>query len=351
MNYGLLVRMVGILAVTLSSLGVSADEDISLKFNGYLTAAVAISDEDRANYFGITDKATFNSDSIVAIQAEADINDRVSATIQLLANGRDDYSVEAEWIFLSYKALPDVQIRGGRLRLPSYMISDYVEVGYAYPWVRPPHTVYGLVPIFTFDGVDLYYTKSFGQWSVTAQPFYGSSKKTVSVQRLPTEITLSNMWGFSFSVSNDWFLFRAGHAGMELDLEPSAIAPPAFDKDATLSSIGMEIKWNNWLSMAEYTQRYTDIATVPDINGWYVLGGYRFGEFLPHVTFESARNNNSRDRQTEQDSVVVGLRWDAMDNLAVKFEAEAIDVKSGSVGGISYPENITVWTIAVDTVF
>lgn len=324
-----------------------------VRINGFLTAAMAVSDEDLATYHEITETPTFNSDSIAAVQIEADINDQVTASIQLLARGLDDYKVEADWIFLSYRAQPDFSVRACRMRLPSYMLSDYVEVGYAYPWVRPPHTVYGLVPIFTFDGVDLFYKKSFGEWSVTAQPFYGSSDKTVSIQGLKTDVSLSDVWGLTLSLSNGWATFRVGHTEYDVDLTISHPAGPLQEegKKASLSGVGMELKWNQWVSMAEYTQRYTQSQFVPDINGWYVMGGYRVGDWLPNLTFASGRNNNSVDDQREQDSVIAGVRWDVKDNMAIKFETEIIDVKNGSLGGISYPEDMTVWTIAIDAVF
>lgn len=328
-----------------------AEED-KFKFNGYMTAAVAVSDEDKANYFGISDTPSFNSDSMVAVQAEAKINEKASATVQLIARGIDDYKVEAEWMFLSYKAMPDLSARAGRMRLPVYMNSDYVEVGYAYPWVRPPFEVYGLVPIFAFDGIDLYYTHSYGEWTFNLQPFFGSSNKDVTIQRIPTSVSLHNIWGAATSVSNGWATLRLGHAQFEADLEMPSVGFKEEERDAGLSSLGVELKPDNWLIMAEYVKRYAASQAVSDMNAWYLMGAYRIDNLMPNITFASARNNNSVDRnQTDQDSITAGVRWDFMENMAIKFEGEFIDVKNGTIGGITFRENISVWSIAVDTVF
>ena len=32
--------------------------------------------------------------------------------------------------------------KAGRQRLPRFRYSDFLEVGHAYPWLRPPHAVY-----------------------------------------------------------------------------------------------------------------------------------------------------------------------------------------------------------------
>ncbi len=306
-----------------------------IRVHGYLTAGVTISDEDLANYFEITDSATFNSDSIVALQVEADINDNAGATVQFLARGMDDYSVEAEWAFLQYKVSPNLQVRAGRMRLPVYMLSDYVEVGYAYPWVRPPFVVYGLVPVYAFNGADLFYKQAFGEWSVTVQPFVGASEDKVVFQGVEADLSLSSILGISFSISNDWASLHIGHARFEAGFEIPSFGVNEKDTFVTLSSLGIDAKWQNWIAKSEYTMRYTESSLSGDVNSWYLMAGYRVNSFLPYVSIGSGRNNNSEDMQTEQDGLTAGIRWDFMENIAVKLEGEVVDVKNGSTGAIT----------------
>ncbi|UCG18506.1 MAG: hypothetical protein JSU84_08200, partial [Thiotrichales bacterium] len=41
----------------------------------------------------------------------------------------------------------------GRTQNPNFLYSDYRQVHYALPWVRPPREVYGITSIFNYDGV------------------------------------------------------------------------------------------------------------------------------------------------------------------------------------------------------
>jgi len=74
---------------------------------------------------------------------------------------------------LSYEINDSTQINAGKLRIPFYRYSDFLDVGYAYPWARPPQTVYNLV-FSTFDGLSIVNNHTIGDWDSTVQAVYGS---------------------------------------------------------------------------------------------------------------------------------------------------------------------------------
>ncbi|MBL4868399.1 MAG: hypothetical protein JKY67_18695 [Pseudomonadales bacterium] len=126
-----------------------------LKFNGFVSAGLSRSDEAADSIIGVSDQNNYLVDTIFGLQVNAKINDKTSAVLQLVGRGIDANNVLAEWGYLSHAFTPNVTVRIGRLRVPFYVASEYIEVGYAYPWVRPPIDVYTLVPITSYYGTDI----------------------------------------------------------------------------------------------------------------------------------------------------------------------------------------------------
>jgi len=118
-----------------------------MKINGFLSAGVSTSDEDNplTSAGSLRDTENHSNNAIVGLQFDFTINDKTNAVLQLTANGighKGDNdrpgNVSAEWAYLGYNLSDSVTVRAGRLRLPFYMTSEYLEVGYAYPWASPP---------------------------------------------------------------------------------------------------------------------------------------------------------------------------------------------------------------------
>lgn len=110
-------------------------------FNGFISGAY-ISSDNSAGYLGATTSADFSQDSKIGFQGTFNISNQTQAVLQLMMKGENDWDVEAEWAYLSHRFDNGVKIRGGKLRVPLFMYSDYLDVGYAQPFARPPSEVY-----------------------------------------------------------------------------------------------------------------------------------------------------------------------------------------------------------------
>ena len=119
------------------------------------------------------DEVSHRELSRVGLQFDARINDKTSAVIQILGQAGDNYDAEVQWAYLDYELLPGLHWRGGRLVLPTFMHSQYLNVGYAYHWASLPAEIYGTVPFDTFDGMDLTWSFNTGPLSHEASAFYG----------------------------------------------------------------------------------------------------------------------------------------------------------------------------------
>ena len=186
-----------------------ANEDLSI--NGFLSVGASKSDADAVYYEGIADEVSFEPDTVVGVQFSAPVTDMVSCTTQLLASGnKDTYDFAADWAYADFSVGDSASIRAGRVKLPVFMASEYLEVGAAYPWVRPPEEVYSVVPVSAFSGVSAHYTGNFGNFDFSIEPYYGSHTEDIPQ---PTGVLSSTVRGFtgaSLTLGNDVFTLRAG---------------------------------------------------------------------------------------------------------------------------------------------
>ncbi len=91
--------------------------------NGFATVAMGLADND-GQYIGYGEDLDLEPDSKAGVQIGYSINEKMTATVQFLARGADEWDPEMEWAYLSYNTDGGNTIRAGKLRLPFYMYSD-----------------------------------------------------------------------------------------------------------------------------------------------------------------------------------------------------------------------------------
>lgn len=144
------------------------------QINGFLSAGVSEASRDISDQnISFSDNASFDTDSIVGLQTTFHINDTTDVTAQLVARGSDNWDLEADWAFIRYSPTDELSLRAGRLRLPLYLFSESLEVGFSYPWVRPPSEVYA-IPLDNYNGIDGIYNLTAGNWVHSVQLFVGN---------------------------------------------------------------------------------------------------------------------------------------------------------------------------------
>lgn len=143
--------------------------------------------------------------TVFGVQAVYNLNDKLSSQVQFISRGKKDFNVNLELGFVEYKHSESSSIRFGVLRPPIYRLSEYLDVGYAYPWVTSPVEMYGIFPYSSYQGVDYRYWFSSGMWDFRVNPYVGYSDG---------EERLSSPKGFfagmDFQASYENFIFRIG---------------------------------------------------------------------------------------------------------------------------------------------
>ncbi len=310
------------LSVLIGSCSLSANAE--LVFNGFasikagmvfddpkdLNANGQIDPEEQAFSGEITEDISFKDNSLFAIQATADLGDRLTATVQLMAEGRDDFDVEARWAYLSYQLSDNWNVQAGRIILPSFYKSEFEKVGYAHNYNILPRTVYTPLDISNVEGIRFNYNNSFGDWSLTSSLGLSSWK---GVFAETGEASFDNIYSGNFELNRDWLtLFGGGFTtDVNLDSLNELSINPALDAalgplvaagaltageleqakdDLSLSGDGLyyyygfDIDYQDWLFTYEYAEYGVDDSADTINEVYYVTFGKRINDLVITVT-------------------------------------------------------------------
>lgn len=312
-------------------------------YSGFGTLGAVRSSTDEAQFGynrqlgGATQGVDFETDSNLGLQLTAKANDWLSATVQgLVAKvDADRFSTALEWAFVKVQPLDGLSIRGGRMAMPTFIVSDSINVGYATTWLRAPNEVYGLAMLPLVNGADVTYRKSLGPVAVSATVLGGES----TLRALGTNYQARDVRGANLQLETDWVTFRAG------EIKTSEVMVSGTPQLYSFTGFGLSMDHDNIVAQAEFVQRrggyYYNITAA---NGWYLMGGYHVGKFTPYAIYSSTDpqfNPNSAPVQLVvplisniQKTVAAGLRWDAFSSVDFKFQVERVN--TDGTPGISF---------------
>ena len=211
-----------ILSVLLILLSTSSTA-IDYSASGFLSLSAVKLDEKGFSLSGIDHTLSFDNDTILGGQLSAEFTSSLSVTGQVVARGfaldnSTNYQPTLDWLYLTYDVTPELRVRLGRLATPFYSVSEYFEIGAAYPWVRPPLDVYepAMSPIKNFNGVSVVLRTNWNDWYVLSQLFTGQEENKTAVY----DINIHRVSGLNFSFSKHYFSLRIASilANVSLDI-------------------------------------------------------------------------------------------------------------------------------------
>lgn len=304
----------------------------------------------------------------------------MSATAQLLAKGSNNYDIDATWAYLTYAVDDNWDVRVGRLRSPFFAYSDFLDVGYAYPWITPPNLVYRF-DVDTVSGVDTLYRTSHGDWDATYQAYYGRLNDDTMVRDEETKIELTNFGGLNANFSKGWLTLQASlnRADFKYDnttslgnllaaLETGGAAELAEkirieNEEGIFWGLGALVDYEGWLFNTEYTELLVkDQSVLSDDQAWYVMFGKRFDELTLHLTYSMHEEDpdfsiidaatppalaslaRTALAQRDRSAITFGMRYDFAESTSFKVEVSQIEQDHLNDDG-------TLVAFALDTVF
>ena len=349
----------------------------AIQFDGFMTAGAAkivtIDDADKGNIYigslgdrGITEDLTFEKDTRFGLQVSSDITDNMSVVAQLLGRGdQGNFNAIIEWAYIDYEFHDTTSIHVGKIKQPVYLVNDYVEVGYAYPWIRPPQEVYySNNPLNTVNGIELLLQFPVGKGTLSFQPYLGSNRDEIA-NGGGAYFEAENIYGIDIKYSGRGYAVHASNFQCEVKVFGTPFVQSAdlvggevlvdldgSKGDCNVSSTGFNLDLANVVVYAEWQKRTTDETlsrAFGDTESYYATLGYRIGKWLPHLTFASIEGeastvglptNGAAEVVTGpatgfninfpvaiQTSITAGLRYEVNDSAALKFEYMVVDVE------------------------
>jgi hypothetical protein len=352
---------------------------------------------------GVTRSGGIDTDSRLGLQLDVDFNQSWHAGVQWVARNHagDFFEQNLDWAYLRWRPVDDLDIRIGRLGLDLFMLSDYRNVGYTYPWIRPPHEFYGNLLIYHFDGIDIAKKIAVGEGYLTLKAGGGYS----FVQLGGNSNNEYTMEGASLVYEQgDW---RArigyGHVKSVNEVLPQAnidaLASPATNavwpgassligklgtqgKEVHYSSIGLSFDDGVWLAQTEGAYVNANYATYLSSASGYLSVGRRVAKFTPFlllgisetlrgrvnipepllpipevIAMRNAVDNVLNNYGVDEKSVSLGLRWDVYQNIALKAQWSHFWLGNNGAGlwviqtSGPTPNNVDVWSAGVDFMF
>ncbi len=196
-------------------------------------------------------------------------------------------------------------MKGGRQRLPYFLYSDFLDVGYAYHWISPPSEVYAVGGFDNLDGVNLEY---FGNWGDATSRinlmFGGTSVDSTQDFSVDTR----NHWLISWDLNWNWLTLHMSYsetsttvsaindaadaiagvmAGAGFPLTAEQYDALTVDNDkGNFAGIGLIADFGDWFAGAEWTTAgIKDTVINTEKDAWFVTGGYRYDKFTISLTY------------------------------------------------------------------
>ena len=296
----------------------------------------------------------FSDDSKLGLQLTGQFTKQLSAVVQVVSQHQYDNSFTpyVEWANLKYAFTPDFSVRVGRIEVPTFLNSDYRDVGYANPWVRVPAEIYNTEPFTNSDGADASYRFHIGEAANTVKLLYGHSSFYVSpgfkaqVQDIAAVFDTIEYQAFTAH-------FGMLHAKISLSVLPQ--------ESATGYSMAAGYDPGTWFVQAELA-RITVNQITPGYFSGYVSAGYRINKFTPFVTYAQAyslgHSTMVPNLNLGQKDASCGVRWDFRKDMDLKFQYDHVWLPSNSTGMFTAVQptfqlgsGTNVLSVALDFVF
>lgn len=288
-----------------------------------------------------------DQESLIGVQIKKDFSPTLSATAQLISranNPNDGSRPTLDWAYATWTPSEDSAwtFQAGKMRIPLYYYSDYLYIGYAYPWVRPAPDVYGW-PIYAYNGANVSYRTQLGSsdWAATVQAYTGSYTQRNNAYDTkiywtdPTHESWKNIVGTTFAANNGVFDVRAMLMTYKDNLwQEDAAGTRNYllqvqDQRTYIAGISVNMDYKNWLVKAELDQ-YRQVDKSKSLNNVYKYAlfgvGYQYGAWTPMYTYSqyTTINEPTEGRKTQY----LSLRWDFRKNTALKLQYDVTKDKS-----------------------
>lgn len=356
-------RLLVVLVLLAMGAGVQANDNLRISGFGSIVAGQVLDGSgfvaDYPNVGAYDDQFDISQETRMGVQANVSISDELSATMQVMSRASNEYEAEVEWLFVNYAISDDLELQAGKLRVPVYYYSEYMDVGIAYPWVRVPSDAYSL-DLVSFDGLQLNHRTYMGGLSLTSTLFTGRSN--------PNEASELMSYIFGGSINREFSAISG--AGFEVSTD-STIAKITYSQ-AKMKQVGVGTNFGN-----EDGTKHTEISFIdvflqqnfgpasvmleyndydPFYSSYFVTATYTLDMhtfYVMNSKFTLDGENASGVPYEEHDTNSIGVRCNVGARTAIKFDLSMIN--DTGVDPINHDPDgdgdATIFTTSLDFMF
>ncbi|NOZ38004.1 MAG: porin [Gammaproteobacteria bacterium] len=299
-----------------------------VRLNGFSDAIYQATDDSIPIHGASSEGGIDNRGSFAGTQfgfnITANINDRITLYSQISASHESKFVMHLDWGFMGIEVNDEFTLRAGNIKFPVGLVNEYVDVGYLYPWLRAPQSIYSEIvpngPQVTRDGysgASLLFSNSIGDWTLGADLFGGEVKMETADVRKTQGLTLRADW-------NDEVLFQLSSYNGLMD---NATPVTMNNQKHEVTTFGVKADVNNIVLYSEYADVTMGTLAAMQAKTWYASLGYRIGRWLPIITYQNFEQG--ADASQQQTFSTLGFRYELMRNTALKMEFTRIKTKAG----------------------
>ncbi|MDW6094590.1 porin [Vibrio rhizosphaerae] len=372
-----------------------ANPDDRLSFSGFGRITAGYLSTSQATYIGYSERLSLKPETLVGLQASYALNPEVSATVQGIIRTQqaaDDDVIN--WAYLSYQPGDNFLLKAGRLQTPFFLLSDVLNVGYAYPWISAPQQVYRSWLFPTYHGIDATWGHSSDMFDSSLEFYMGNYSGTHDSNYGETEYDVKIFGGVIARFDIDDLTFRISHHRgkatlnkFELNQLRALLEGAGYNKTAhafnqmhliDLEEAAISYETIDYFLRAEWTMINARQAyLIQDVQSYYISAGYNIQPVTLYVTFaqsnvryrENAHEIPVTDRAAHQairtiksksqDNLTTwtfGARWDVHPQIALKAEMTVLEGKQGEQAFFhsiqdGFDRNANLYRVSLEWVF
>ena len=266
-------------------------------------------------------------ESRAGVRMNAKMTESLNGIVQVDARGTKGSSgATLEWAYIAYEPADDWTLQLGRKRLPIYYYSDFMDVGFAYPWVRAPQDLYGW-EVNNFNGVTVVKTGHMQSWNSRTSFFYGREDSRANVLAnyfypgMNVDLVWRDILGADLELSHDWLTVRFVYIESRVDISSPVAGPVVNGAKQHIYGVSANNDYSNWLLRSEFSvfDPWDDMGYRSNAG---MLGvGYHVGDYTPMLTYSRFRDANSYGSPNwESDTTAITLRYDVNPTSAIKVQ-------------------------------
>ena len=360
-----------------------------VKINGFASVVTGIDLEDDGNPTNDYSSRTADNlqESKVGLQFTADLDDGMRFVGQTVARGNsaDGFVLAYDWAYFDFNVGDSGKLKIGRLRIPFYKYSDYLDVGYAYHWVTPPKSMYSL-NFSNIDGIGYQQNFNTGSMEHSVNAVIGRYQGTLQIGGVDSTGNLENLIAINYSAVMGNHEFYIAYAQADTYIESTSVTTlsgfASNPNDVLINGdkgsfvgVGYKGSFGDIGVFAEASQVKVDDSVIQDSMGSYIGASYNMGDMIYHITYEmsdsegktitgssapaeaglnaNARALGSRSSEGTSNTITLGARKDIGISSAVKVDLSSYteDRFQSAAATEKSEQKALLLRVAVETMF